>query len=149
MKILKAAEVDLREILNLQYRAYQSEAVLLNKPDIPPLKQTLADLQAEYREKIFLKAVDANGAIVGSVRCQSAGNTVYIGKLIVESAFQRRGIGTKLLLEVEKIFPRKRYELFTSNKSVKNISLYQRLGYKIFAEKTVAQDLTFVYLEKS
>lgn len=149
MKIQIAAEVDLREILDLQYRAYQSEAVLLNKPDIPPLKQNLADLQAEYAEKIFLKAVDDNGAIVGSVRCQSAGDTVYIGKLIVEPDFQRRGIGTSLLLEVEKIFPRKRYELFTSNKSVKNISLYQRLGYKIFAEKFVAHDLTFVYLEKS
>ena len=55
MKILRAAEVDLREILDLQYRAYRSEAVLLNKFDIPPLKQNLADLQAEYREKFLRK----------------------------------------------------------------------------------------------
>ncbi|MBR4384305.1 MAG: GNAT family N-acetyltransferase, partial [Selenomonadaceae bacterium] len=92
--------------------------------------------------------VDNTGKIVGSVRFFSEGDTVYVGKLIVHPDFQNRGIGTNLLLEVEKIFPNKRYELFTSNKSRKNISLYERLGYKIFAEKVIAKDLTFVYLEK-
>ena len=148
MKIVRADKNDLREILTLQYSAYQSEAELLNNFNIPPLKQTLADLQDEYDKKIFLKAIDDAGALVGSVRCFSEGGTVYIGKLIVKPAVQGRGIGTKLLLEVEKIFPSKRYELFTSNKSRKNISLYERLGYKIFADKLVAEDLTFVYLEK-
>lgn len=148
MNILQACESDLNEILALQYAAYQSEAELLNKPDIPPLTQTLADLQAELAKQIFLKTVDDTGKIVGSVRCFSDGDTVYVGKLIVKPEFQNRGIGTNLLLEVEKIFPNKRYELFTSNKSRKNISLYERLGYKIFAEKIIAKDLTFVYLEK-
>ena len=32
----KAELTDLQEILNLQYLAYQSEAKLLNNPDIPP-----------------------------------------------------------------------------------------------------------------
>lgn len=147
MKITRAAQFDLNEILDLQYQAYRSEAALLNNSDIPPLKQTLADLQAEFVNQSFLKAVD-DGAIVGSVRYFAEDDTVYIGKLIVKPDFQRRGIGTKLLLEVEKLCPGKRYELFTSNKSLKNISLYERLGYKIFAEKLVAKDLTFVYLEK-
>ena len=148
MNILRADKNDLSEILSLQYAAYQSEAELINKPDIPPLTQTLDDLQAEFAEKIFLKVVDDTGAIIGSVRCFSDGETVFVGKLIVQPEFQNRGIGTSLLLEVEKIFPNKRYELFTSNKSLKNISLYERLGYKIFAEKIIADDLTFVYLEK-
>lgn len=148
MKIIRAAEIDLQEILSLQYSAYRSEAELLDNHDIPPLKQTLPDLQAEFDKQIFLKAVDDIGAIVGSVRCFSEGDTIYIGKLIVKPDFQGRGIGTSLLLEVERLFPNKRCELFTSNKSLKNISLYERLGYKIFAEKTVAEGLTFVYLEK-
>ena len=148
MKILKAVEADLREILALQYLAFRSEAEVLNNFDIPPLKQTLADLQAEFAKQVFLKAVDDNGAIVGSVRCYSEGTTVYIGKLIVKPDCQRRGIGTSLLLEVEKLYPNKRYELFTNNKSLKTISLYERRGYKIFTQKPVAEDLTFVYLEK-
>ncbi|MBR4641114.1 MAG: GNAT family N-acetyltransferase [Selenomonadaceae bacterium] len=148
MKIVRAAKVDLSEILSLQYSAYQSEAELLNNYNLPPLKQTLSDLQAEFDKQIFLKAIDDAGSLVGSVRYLSEGDTVYIGKLIVNPLFQRRGIGTKLLLAVEELCPNERYELFTSNKSFKNISLYERLGYKIFAEKSVEEDLTFVYLEK-
>lgn len=148
MKIFKAVEADLPEILSLQYLAFQSEAVILNNPDIPPLKQTLADLQAEFAKQIFLKAIDDDSSIVGSVRYYSQGDTVYIGKLIVKPEFQGRGIGTSLLLEVERLCPNERYELFTSNKSRKNISLYERLGYKVFAQKPIAEDLTFVYLEK-
>ncbi|MBQ3435245.1 MAG: GNAT family N-acetyltransferase [Selenomonadaceae bacterium] len=148
MKILRAEKDDLRDILSLQRLAYQSEAKLLGNPDIPPLKQTLPDLQAEYDEKIFLKAIDDTGAIVGSVRYLLEGDSVYIGKLIVNPAFQRQGIGTSLLLEVEKLCPNRRYELFTSNKSLRNISLYERLGYKVFAVKPATETLTFVYLEK-
>ncbi len=148
MKILRADKDDLRDILSLQHLAYQSEAKLLGNLDIPPLKQTLSDLQAEYDRKIFLKTTDDTGAIVGSVRYLLESDTVYIGKLIVNPAFQGQGIGTKLLLEVEKLCPNRRYELFTSNKSRRNISLYERLGYKIFAVKPATETLTFVYLEK-
>lgn len=42
-----------------------------------------------------------------------------------------------------------RFELFTSEKSVKNIRLYERLGYVRFKEKKIADGLIFVYMEKS
>ena len=148
MNIFKASQSDLQEILSLQYLAFRSEAVVLNNPEIPPLKQTLAELQEEFATQIFLKAVDDNGSIVGSVRYFSEGDTVYIGKLIVNPDFQGRGIGTSLLLEVEKLCPSKRYELFTRSNNFRNLSIYERLGYKIFDEKPVMKDLTFAYLEK-
>ena len=148
MRIIQASENDLREILALQYLAFQSEALILNNPDIPPLKQTLAELQDEFAKQIFLKAIDDNGSIVGSVRYYSQGDTVYIGKLIVNPEFQGRSIGTKLLLEVEKLCPNKRYELFTRSNNLRNLSIYERLGYKIFDEKPVMKDLSFAYLEK-
>lgn len=148
MRIIQASENDLREILALQYLAFQSEAVILNNPDIPPLKQTLDELQDEFAEQIFLKAIDDDGSIVGSVRYYSQGDTVYIGKLIVNPEFQGRGIGTKLLLEVEKLCPNKRYELFTRSNNLRNLAIYERLSYKIFDEKPVMKDLSFAYLEK-
>ena len=42
--IVKAQYDDLREILELQYLAYQSEAALFGSRDIPPLKQTLDEV---------------------------------------------------------------------------------------------------------
>lgn len=148
MNIKKAEKEDLQEILDLQYMAYQSEAKLFNTIDIPPLKQTLHDVEDEYQKGIILKALDENDIIIGSVRAYSDKGTAYIGKLMVHPLKQHQGIGTKLLLEIEKEYPGQRYELFTSTKSQKNIVLYERLGYRSFAEKQITKELRFVYLEK-
>ena len=48
VKIEKAKENDLEEILELQYLAYQSEAELFNNEDIPSLKQTITDVLDEF-----------------------------------------------------------------------------------------------------
>ena len=146
--IKKAQKDDLRTILELQYLAYQSEAKLFNDPNIPPLQQTLEDVEKEFEKGIVLKAIDEKNIIVGSVRAHSEKGTVYIGKLMVHPQQQKRGIGTKLLLEIEKEYPNQRYELFTSTKSIGNIRLYERLGYKIFKEVSITEELQFVYLEK-
>ncbi len=148
MRIKKAEKVDLLEILDLQYLAYQSEARLFDNEDIPPLKQTLVDVENEYQRGVILKALDEDKAIIGSVRAFCDNGTVYIGKLMVHPSKQGQGIGTQLLLEMEKQYPKQRYELFTSTRSEKNIVLYQKLGYKIFDEKQVTEELGFVYMEK-
>lgn len=148
MIILRAEKGDLQKILDLQYIAYQSEARLFKNQDIPPLTQTLADVEKEYQKGIVLKALDDDKTIIGSVRAFCDNGTVYIGKLMVHPSKQGQGIGTKLLIEMEKQYPKQRYELFTSTKSEKNIVLYQKLGYKIFDEKKVTEELRFVYMEK-
>lgn len=146
--IKRADKADLKAILELQYLAYQSEAKLFNNPDIPPLKQTLEDVEQDYEKGIILKATDENNKIIGSVRAYCENDTVFIGKLMVNPQNQRNGIGTKLLLAIEKEYSGKRYELFTSSRSRKNISLYERLGYRIFKEKQITEELKFIYLEK-
>ncbi len=148
MTITNATEDDLQNILELQYLAYQSEAKLFNDTDIPPLKQTLQEIKEEYQRGSILKVLDENDKIIGSVRAYEDNKSVYIGKLIVHPDWQKKGIGTKLLLEVENIYPIKRYELFTSTRSENNIKLYKRLGYKIFKEESITSELCFVYLEK-
>ena len=148
MNIEKAEREDLQDILALQYLAYQSEARLFNNMDIPPLKQTLEEVFDEYKKGIILKALDEKGKIIGSVRGYLEDGTVYIGKLMVHPQDQGKGIGTKLLLSIEKEFPGYRYELFTSTKSKRNIELYEKLGYKVFSERKILEELMFVYLEK-
>ena len=144
----KAQENDLQEILALQYIAYQSEAKLFNNMDIPPLKQTIDEVYDKFSKGTFLKAVDEKGVIIGSVRAYQENNTVYIGKLMVHPDMQKKGLGSKLLLAIEAKYPNKRYELFTSTKSISNIKLYEKLGYKIFKKEAISQELQFVYLEK-
>ncbi len=144
----KAQECDLKAILELQYLAYQSEAKLFSSNDIPPLKQTIEEVYEEFKKGIILKATDETQKIIGSVRAYEKNGTVYIGKLMVHPLMQKKGIGTKLLSEMEKQYPNHRYELFTSTKSIGNINLYERLGYRIFKEEPVTEELQFVYMQK-
>ena len=147
-EIKKAEHSDLKEILQLQYLAYQSEADLFGSRDIPPLKQTIDEVVDEWSSGVILKMVDDKNTIIGSVRAQERDGTVYIGKLMVHPDHRHKGYETKLLSEIEKCFPDKRYELFTSTRSLDNIRLYQKLGYSIFARKSVNNELEFVYMEK-
>lgn len=149
MKIEFAQRDDLQSILELQQLAYQSEARLFNNVNIPPLLQTLAEVHEEFAMGTILKATRENGEILGSVRACKKEDTLYIGKLIVHPDVQGNGIGTALLREIESICPSERYELFTSSKSVANLRLYERVGYRKFREAQIADDLKFVYLEKN
>ena len=146
--ICRAERGDLREILALQYLAYQSEAALFGSRDIPPLKQTLSEVEAEFDRGVILKMLGGNGSIIGSVRAYESDGTVYIGKLMVHPDHRRKGLGSRLLAEIEQCFPHRRYELFTSTRSADNIRLYEKNGYRIFSRKPVSSELEFVYMEK-
>ena len=127
---------------------YQSEAELFGNKDIPPLKQTIDEIIDEFNSGIILKMVDDKNVIIGSVRAKEENGTVYIGKLMVHPDHRCNGYGSKLLSEIENCYSGKRYELFTSTKSVDNIRLYQKMGHVIFDRKTVDDELVFVFMEK-
>ena len=105
-------------------------------------------MKEEFRSGIFLKAVDEKGKIVGSVRGTLRGDTLLIGKLMVHPEHQGNGLGSCLLQELEKNCPAPRLELFTSNKSLRNLCLYERNGYTRCVEKAVSPALTLIFLEK-
>ena len=148
-KIKKADKEDLKEILELQYLAYQSEAALFGGKIIPPLTETIDEIEAEYEQGIILKMEDSDGRIIGSVRAKGEEGSVYVGKLMVHPDYQKRGYGTRLLLSIEKYFSENRFELFTSTKSISNIKMYERMGYNSFDTKDVDDELSFVYMEKA
>jgi ribosomal protein S18 acetylase RimI-like enzyme len=146
--ITQALPEDAAAILELQKLAYQSEARLYNDLNIPPLTQTLDELRSDFTSKVFWKA-QVEGKIVGSVRGYQTGNTCYIERLIAHPNYQRQGIGTSLMEQIESGFGEaQRFELFTGHKSEGNIRLYNRLGYRLFKSQEINQILSFVFLEK-
>lgn len=148
MEIERAMISDAEEILVLQKLAYRSEAEIYNDFNIPPLVQTLENIEKDFENQYFLKAV-MDGKIVGSVRAYTKEGTCYIGRLIVHPDFQNRGIGTDLMNEIERIFNTcRRFELFTGDKSERNLYFYQKLGYKIFKKAKITDQTMIVYLEK-
>jgi ribosomal protein S18 acetylase RimI-like enzyme len=146
--IVPATLTDAPAILALQKLAYQSEAALNDDYTIPPLTQTLPDLEADFQQQVYLKAVRA-GTIVGAVRGYAQNGTCYIGRLIVHPDCQNRGIGAQLMQAIETRFnTAQRYELFTSDRSARNLYLYQKLGYQAFRTARLTDKVTLVYLEK-
>jgi len=139
---------DAKEILALQKLAYAGEAEIYNDFSIQPLIQTFEQLQNELENRLCLKA-SIDGRIVGSVRASLREGTCHIGKLIVHPDFQNRGIGSRLMEEIERAFPQaERFELFTGHRSERNLRLYERLGYRVFASEPATDNLTIVFLEK-
>jgi ribosomal protein S18 acetylase RimI-like enzyme len=148
MNIELATPQDAEAILQLQYAAYQSEAAIYNDPFIPPLTQTLDQLSAQFSTHTFLKAT-IDGRLVGSVRGQRVGETGYIGRLVVDPAHQGQSIGSQLMALIEAaLAPVERYELFTGDRSTRNIGLYQRLGYQPVRSERLNDRVTMLYLEK-
>ena len=68
---------------------------------------------------------------------------------MVHPDFQNRGIATTLLMKIEGMFTCRRFELFTGEKSVKSIRLYEKLGYKRFKVEKPAANVSLVFLEKT
>jgi ribosomal protein S18 acetylase RimI-like enzyme len=63
---------------------------------------------------------------------------------------QNQGLGTRLVAAVETRFAEaRRFELFTSQQSQRNLYLYRKLGYRDFRSQPLNEKVTLIYLEKT
>lgn len=147
--IRQATREDFPAILNLQFLAFREVAERLGLASIPPLEQTLENLQEEARNSVLFKYTE-NGRITGSIRGYLDPEGVcHVGKLIVAPDCRNRGIGQQLMLALEEHFRGQAagYLLFTSADTPETLHLYRKLGYAERRRKT-AKGMTTVFLEK-
>jgi ribosomal protein S18 acetylase RimI-like enzyme len=150
LTVAAARPGDAGEILTVQRAAYVTEAQLYGEPMLPPLTETLAELAAVLAGEDVVLAARLESRIVGAVRARIDGDTGYVGRLAVAPDVQGRGIGGRLLREVEAACPARvrRFELFTGAHSEANLRLYRRQGYVEFAHRVIDAGPGLVYLEK-
>lgn len=123
---------DAGEVLTIQRAAFASEALIYGDPDMPPLTQTLEELEAELVENLGCVAV-TDGRLVGAVRARRDGDLLLIGRLAIAPDQQGEGLGTLLLSAVEergRAAGASTAELFTGGLSEANQRLYEREGYE-------------------
>ena len=146
--INRANQKDIPEILALQKIAYRSEAELYGDDSVPALGQTMEDITAAFDRMIFLKAV-VNGKIIGSIRGYRDDDTAYISRVIVHPYFQRRGLATRLIKQIEQdVGDVRMYEGFTGHQSLRNIHLYEKMGYRQVRTEPFTSTVNWVYMQK-
>lgn len=141
---------DAGELLTVQRAAYVAEAQLYGDPFLPPLVESAEQLRKVLEtDAVVLKAV-LDGRLVGAVRAQFSDRTCLVGRLVVVPDLQRRGIGRRLLAELEAEVAGRvdACVLFTGHLSESNLRLYRRLGYAETHRERVAAHLTLVHMRK-
>jgi ech hydrogenase subunit C len=169
---LRANKSDAPEILALQKIAYQSDIEIYGDDSLPALQQSLEDLENDFDRRpnreagllgargtttsaeaekdriVFLSAV-VNGKIIGSVRGYLVDDTAHLTRLMVHPYFRRRGIGRRLLTEIEQFFPSAReFEAIVGHKSKRSLFQLEKRGYKVFKTEPFNPILSLVYLRK-
>jgi ribosomal protein S18 acetylase RimI-like enzyme len=117
-----------QRVLAIQRAAYAVEADIVGYDAIPPLHETLTELQA--KPLIFL-GVSCDQELAGVLAYSREGPAVDIDRLAVDPAFFRRGLATKLVRE---LFARERdatrFTVSTGFGNQPAIDLYERFGFQ-------------------
>jgi ribosomal protein S18 acetylase RimI-like enzyme len=145
--VLGSDDAVARRVLEIQHAAYAVEAELVGYDTIPPLHETVTELQSQ--PLIFL-GVSCDRTLAGVLGYRRDGDTVDIDRLAVDPVFFRRGLATRMLRE---LFARERdASAFTVSTGLGNqpaVSLYQRFGFRIVGEAEPAPATRVVLLHRS
>ena len=116
-----------RQVLALQQMAYRIEADLIGFDDIPPLQESLDELQA-CKEVFF--GVKVGQVLVGAIAHALHADEVEIGRLMVHPGFFRQGLASRLLLEVEQAHPEASvFRVTTGSLNLPARRLYETHGF--------------------
>ena len=144
-----AEEKDIRELYDLQLRAFESEAEMIGSRNVPALMESYEENREDFDNWTVLVKRDDSGKIIGAARYIEKEDHVEIGRVMVAPEWRKRGIATGLMTAVEELTQAKVLELYTCTKSYININLYKKLGYKIYKTVEGDRDLSFAYMRKT
>lgn len=147
IELSRIAASDAGEVLTVQRAAFVSEALLYRSVDMPPLTQTLDELEAELRDADgWVARID--GRLVGAIRTREDNGLLLIGRIAIAPDMQGEGIGQALLEAAETHSSATEAELFTGSLSEANIRLYERCGYVETTRVDQGDGIQEVYLRK-
>lgn len=147
VQIERIGVADAGEVLTIQRAAFVSEALIYGSVDMPPLTQTLEEVEAELRDAYgWVARID--GRLVGAIRAREDDGLLLIGRIAIAPDMQGSGIGQMLLDAAESHSTADEAELFTGSLSEANLRLYERCGYRETQRVEQGEGIQEVYLRK-
>lgn len=135
-----------KQVLEVQLPAYQVEAELIGFTEIPPLKDTVATLQA-CEEQFY--GFYIGDELAGVISFQWVEDVLDIHRLVVHPAFFRQGIGRKLLQYVMDKWDKARgFVVKTACGNTPALNLYTSMGFQAVEQVQISSHLTLCILER-
>jgi len=134
-----------RQVLAVQRPSYRIESTLIEYPNLPPLFETVADLQKSHETFVGYWLA---GQLAGVLSYEQIDEGIHIDRLVVHPDYFRRGVGRALLQWLETAVPSPHITVSTAAKNQPAIQLYQAQGYTIVQSNTLPDGLELVLLHK-
>ncbi|WP_394617516.1 GNAT family N-acetyltransferase [Lentzea sp. JNUCC 0626] len=138
------------EVMTIQRAAYLAEARRYGAWDLPPLVETLDEIQKHLADGTPSVGAFDGARLIGSVRSRVDGDRMEVARLAVAPDVQGGGIGRKLLAAISEGAPDevKVVWLFTGAESESNILFYESAGFVRVSEHLDAVGIRCVTLEQ-
>lgn len=132
------------EVHDLQRKAYRIEAELIGTEEIPPLKETLEQLQNSGETFIGCYIGDR---LAVAVSFKKEGEVLDIHRVMVHPDFFRRGIAGRLMDHLEQ---RKYTGIIVSTGAANTpaVKLYEKLGFERQTDTVVGDGLVIANFKK-
>ena len=138
MQIVIAEENQIKTIVDMSVRAFETDVNVGGaKGDCPPEYDSVEWHKQMAREGHLYQAMIGND-IVGAaiVFPDETNNSVYIGRIFIDSIHHRKGYGIQLMECIEKNYPSAtEFNLDTPRWNVRTNAFYEKLGYQIIKEE--------------
>ena len=146
MAFRRAAVTDAAVIRNLTREAYTKWIAPIGREPNP----MSADYEAAVRDHRF-DLVYLDGVLAGLIETVDEGSQLLIENVAVSPAFQRRGLGAKLMAQAEAVALSLGYDqirLYTNERFTENVRLYRKLGYVVDSQDDIGGGMMRVNMSK-
>ncbi|MDQ0271539.1 GNAT family N-acetyltransferase [Cytobacillus purgationiresistens] len=148
MEGLKITEKQTAEkVLNLQLASYAIEASLIGSTELPPLKESAADLMNSG--ETFYGEFDRK-ELAGVISYKVDQSVLDIHRVMVNPQYFRQGIAAKMIQSVLSMEKNKVSTVLVATASLNKpaVYLYKKLGFQFHDEFTVSEGIRIAQFKK-
>ncbi|MGD8191921.1 GNAT family N-acetyltransferase [Brevibacillus ginsengisoli] len=145
-RLLVEEQETAKRIWELQIPSYEVEANLINFFEIPPLRETVEDLQ-KCGEIFYGLWMDDE--LAGAISYKREENTLDIHRMMVHPRHFRKGVASRLVEYVEQIEEGiEEILVSTGSKNTPAVNLYKRYGFEPIGELEIAPGVKLMNFRK-
>ena len=138
MYIVRAEENQVKTIVDMSVRAFETDVnVGGTKGDCPPGYDSVEWHKQMAREgHLYLAKIENDLVGAAVIFPDETKNSVYIGRMFIDSVYHRKGYGILLMECIEKNYPfGTEFNLDTPSWNVRTNAFYVKSGYQVIKEE--------------